>query len=284
MSVILIEAIINAIFLGGVYAIVALGLNMLFGVARIINIAHGDIVMIGMYALYWVYILSRNILLATLAAVLSTVVFMALLQLSVFNFILRSPGATQLLATGGLSIALVNGAHIVWKPDYKSLPITFPTVVVSNIFISLSRAIPFIIAMLSSFLLYIFLHKTYLGLSIRAIVQEREGAEIYGVDPRKTYIVTAIVVGALLGIAAICLSLIYAIHPHVGADFTILSFLIIVLGTLGNFLGSFLSAFIISEVFTISALLTSLEWAHFITLIIFIIIMLFRPYGIFGKR
>jgi len=138
--------------------------------------------------------------------------------------------------------------------------------------------------MSSTLLLYLFLYKTYPGMAIRAMVQDHEEAELLGINPEKMYVLAASIAGLLAGIAAVCLTLIYSIHPHVGSEFTVLAFLTVVLGGLGSLSGSVIGAFIISEVLTISSIFVGLEWAYVVTLIFFILMLIFKPYGLMGKR
>jgi len=279
----IIEAFINGLLFGGVCALVALGLNLLFGVVRIVNLAHGEIIMLGMYGVFWIYSWSKNMFLAGLVTVSSLIPFMVLIQKAVFNKLLKAPGINQLIATGGMILALSYGAEIVWGVDYRSIPLTFPIAQIHGVFISISRLIAFAIAMSCALLLYLFLYKTYPGMAIRAMVQDSEEAELLGIKPEKMYVLAVGITGLLAGIAAICLTLIYSIHPHVGGEFTLFAFLIVVLGGLGSLSGSVVGAFIISEVFTISSILVGLEWAYVITLIFFILILILKPYGLMGR-
>ncbi len=139
-------------------------------------------------------------------------------------------------------------------------------------------------ALLTLLGLYLFLNRTYLGLAIRSIAQDLDSARLMGINPRAVYYLTMAAGGLLTGLIAAFFSPIYAVHPHFGGSFTMMAFIIVVLGGMGNLLGGFIGAFIIGIVTSLSAALTSTEIADIVALVIFIAVILVRPQGLLGIR
>ncbi|MBW1971647.1 MAG: branched-chain amino acid ABC transporter permease [Deltaproteobacteria bacterium] len=281
----IINAIINGILLGGVYALLAIGLNLLFGVLKLIHLAYGQFVMIGLYILY---VLVVNAGLPFWAAAIITIIVTGILGIIVHILIVQplldAPRLNQLLALAGLIIVFENLSMVIWGADYRNIQMSLPVVAVGGFYIRMSYLIAFIGGLITLGLLYLFLYKTYLGLSIRAISQDLEGVELMGVNPKVNFYVTMAAGGILTGIVAVFFAPIYAVHPHFGSSFTILAFIIVVLGGMGNLLGGFISAFIMGVVTSVAAFLTTSEIADIIAMLIFIGVMLVRPQGIMGIR
>jgi branched-chain amino acid transport system permease protein len=221
-------------------------------------------------------------------AMLLGVAAMALLgvltQLLLINPLLNAPRLNQLLALASLIIVLENLAMIVWGADYRGIPLTLPILNVGEVFIRSSYLIAFVGAIIVLGLLYLFLHRTYLGLAIRATAQDLEMAEGMGINPRLIYYVTLAAGGALTGIVAAFFVPIYTVHPHFGSSFTIMAFVIVVFGGMGNLLGGFISAFIIGVATSVAAVLYTNELADILALVLFVLVMLVRPQGLLGVR
>src|ERR1700724_4367471 len=235
MDIYLAEAIINGILLGGVLALLALGLNLIFGVIDVVWIAYADIVMCGMYLLYWLYVgLGWPLPLACAAAIVGLAAFGMLVHLLIIEPILRSAPINQLLATGGLLFFLQSFATLLFGTDFRNIGVRLPILEVAEVSISFARLIAFGVAVLGAGALYLFLAKSFLGTAIRAIGQYREIVGLMGVDQRRIYLITSAIGGALAGLAACLLLLQYDVHPFIGLSFGPITFMICVLGGLGN--------------------------------------------------
>lgn len=281
------NAIVNGILLGGVFALLAFGMNLIFGVVKIIHLAYGQCVMLGMYLIYTLAVqLKMPILLACLISLLVMAVMGAILQWLVINPLLKAKAnpLTQLLALAGLTIVVENLAQVTWGADLRGINIHLPLINLGDIYLRSSNLIAFLGALLTLCGLYLFLNKTYLGLAIRSIAQDVDSAQLMGINPKKIYYITMAVGGLLTGLIAAFFSPIYAVHPHFGGGFTMLAFIIVVLGGIGNLMGGFIGAFVIGIVTSFSAVITSTELADIITLIIFIAVILVRPQGLLGIR
>jgi len=285
MDIYLLEAILNGILLGGVLALLALGLNLIFGVIDVVWIAYAELVMCGMYAVYWLTgVWGWPVLLACAAAILLVALLGVLVHLLIIEPILGSAPINQLLATGGLLFFLQSVATLLFGTDFHNLGVRLPIIELGDIFISYARLLAFIVALLGAGALYLFLSRTFLGTAIRAIAQDREIMGLMGVDQRRIYLLTSAIGGGLAGLAACLLMLQYHIHPFIGLTFGPITFMICVLGGLGNMIGGFVAAFVFAEIISVAGLYMDLEWGYVFAFVFFILMMFIRPRGLLARR
>jgi branched-chain amino acid transport system permease protein len=281
----LVEAAVNGLLLGGVLALLALGLNLIFGVIDIVWIAYVDLVMICMYAVYFlVQVYGWPIWIGGLVSVGLGALLGVGVHVLIIAPILGSAPINQLLATGGLLFFLQSFATFLWTTDHRSVRVTLPTLEIGGMFLSFARLIAFVVALLVMLGLYLFLRHTYVGTAIRAVSQDRDAMALMGANPRAVYVVTSAVGGALAGVAAALLIIQYSVHPFFGAAFGPLTFMICVLGGLGNMVGAFVASFIMSEVISIGGVIWSTEMGYVIAFVFFVIMIFARPGGILGRR
>jgi branched-chain amino acid transport system permease protein len=280
----LLEAVINGILLGGVLALLALGLNLIFGVIDIVWIAYVALVALCMYAVYFLVTWGWPLWLAGLGAIVVGAVLGALVHLLIITPILASPPINQLLATGGLLFFIQSAATLLWSTDHRSIRVNMPTIEIGGIFVSFTRLLAFALAILAMVALYFFLTRTYTGTAIRAVSQDREAIALMGARPQRLYLVTSAVGGAMAGVAGALLIIQYAVHPYFGGAFGPLTFMICVLGGLGNMVGAFFAAFIMAQVISVGGVIVSTEMGYVIAFVIFIVLMFVRPGGIFARR
>jgi branched-chain amino acid transport system permease protein len=284
MDIYLLEAVINGVLLGGVLALLALGLNLVFGVIDVVWICYAELVMCGMYEIYWLHIYyGWPILLACAVAIVGVAGLGLLLHLVIISPILGSAPVNQLLATGGMLFFLQSLATLLFGTDFRNIGLRLPIIELGDIFISFSRLLAFGAALLGAVLLYLFLAKTYLGIAIRAIAQDREIMGLMGVDQRRIYLITSAIGGALAGLAACLLVLQYDVHPFIGLSFGPITFMICVLGGLGNMIGGFVAAFIMSQIIAIGGFFFSIEISYVLAFVFFIVLMFIRPQGILAR-
>lgn len=284
MDIFLLEAVINGILLGGVLALLALGLNLIFGVIDVVWIAYAELVMSGMYAVYWLTNAQGwPVLLACAAAILFVALLGVLVHLLIIQPILGSAPINQLLATGGLLFFLQSLATLLFGTDFRNLGVRLPIIELGDIFISFARLLAFIVALLGAGALYFFLSRSFLGTAIRAVAQDREIMGLMGVDQRRIYLITSAIGGGLAGLAACLLLLQYDVHPFIGLTFGPITFMICVLGGLGNMIGGFVAAFIISQIIAVTGYYLSIEAADVLAFVVFIVLILIRPQGLFSK-
>jgi len=285
MDIYLLEAIINGLLLGGVLALLSLGLNLVFGVIDVVWIVYAEIVMSAMYAVYWLHnYYLWPLFLAFPAAILIAALIGVLVHVVVIEPILGSAPINQLLATGGLLFFLQSLATLLFGTEFRNLGVRLPVLELYGMYISFARLIAFVVALIGAVILYLFLARTYLGTSIRAISQDREIMGLMGVNERRTYVITSAIGGGLAGLAACLLVLQYDVHPFIGLTFGPITFMVCVLGGLGNMIGGFIAAFIMSQIIAIGGFYFSSEVAEVMAFVFFIVMILIRPQGILGKK
>jgi branched-chain amino acid transport system permease protein len=281
----LLEAAINGILLGGILALLALGLNLIFGVIDIVWIAYVDLVMLCMYAAYFVIqVYGWPVWLGGLAAVGLGAVLGIGVHLLIITPILGSAPVNQLLATGGLLFFLQSFATFLWTTDHKSVRLSLPSWEFGGIFLPFTRLIPFAISIIAVVALYLFLTRTFVGTAIRAVSQDRDAMALMGANPQRIYIVTSAVGGLMAGLAGALLIFQYSVHPFFGGQFGPLTFMICVLGGLGNMVGAFVAAFVMSEIISVAGVVWSTEMGYVIAFVVFIVMIFARPGGILARR
>ena len=200
----LLEAALNGVLLGGVLALLALGLNLIFGVIDVVWICYAELVMLGMYTVYWLHVVhGLPIVLASAGAVAVVAVLGVCVHYFVISPILGTPPINQLLATGGLLFFLQSAATLIFGIDFRNLGLRMPTLEVAEMFISVARLLAFCTALAGMVALYLFLTRTYTGAAIRAVSQDREIMVLMGVNVRRLYLVTSAIglfVGTLWGV------------------------------------------------------------------------------------
>jgi branched-chain amino acid transport system permease protein len=285
LDIYLLEAVINGVLLGGVLALLSLGLNLVFGVIDVVWICYAELIMLGMYAMYFLSSVYRLPMPVAVAVCLVTIAVLGvLLHVVVIAPLLGAAPINQLLATGGVLFFLQSAATIMFGIEFKNLGLRLPVLKLAGMFISYSRLLAFGAALVGMVAVYLFLNRTYTGAAIRAISQDRQIMTLMGVDTRRIYVITSALGGGLAGLAACLLVLQYDVHPFVGLSFGPITFLICVLGGLGNFGGGFVAAFVFAEIISLGGLYLDLEWGYVFAFAFFIAMMFVRPQGLMARR
>ncbi|MCB4822239.1 branched-chain amino acid ABC transporter permease [Roseicella aerolata] len=278
------EALVNGILLGGVFALPALGLNLVFGVVDVVWLCYAELVMVGMYTVWFLYTQAGWPLGLAFAACLPAIAVLGLLlHLIVVRPLLSSPPINQVLATGGVLFFLQGAATLVFSTDFRSLGVDMPPMEVGEVFVSGTKLAAFIAALVGAGILWAFLKFTYVGTAIRAIARDREVMPLMGVDPQKIYLIASAVGGALAGLAACLLVVQLDVHPFVGLSFGPITFMICVMGGLGNMLGGFLAAFLMGLIISVGGFWGTTEFSYVVAFAFFIIVMFLRPKGLFAR-
>ena len=284
-DIFLLEAVLNGILLGGLLALLSLGLNLIFGVIDVVWICYAEMIMIGMYAVYVLHAQMHWPLLAAMAAGVATV---ALLGAAMHQFIIKpvlnAEPINQLLVTGGVLFFLQAAATLAFGIDFRNLGVRLPSVAIGEMSFSLPRIIAFAVAVAGVAATWLFLSRSYVGTAIRAISQDRQIMPLMGANPDRLFVVTSAIGGALAGLAACLLVLQYDIHPAIGLSFGPITFLICVLGGLGNMLGGLVAAFIFAQFISVGGFFFAIEWGYVIAFLFFIAVMFWRPQGILGGK
>lgn len=284
MDPFLLEALLNGILLGGVFALPVLGCNLVFGVVDVVWLCYAELVMVGMYGVWFLHTQQGWPLYLAFAAALPLVAALGvLLHVLVVRPLLGAPPINQLLATGGVLFLLQGGAMLVFGTDFRSLGVELPPMEWHDVFISGTKLAAFCAALVGAAALWAFLKFTYVGIAIRAIARDREVMPLMGVDPRRVYLVASAVGGALAGLAACLLVVQLDVHPFIGLSFGPITFMICVMGGLGNMLGGFLAAFLMGVIVSTGSFWWNTEMSYVIAFGFFIVVIFARPRGLFAR-
>jgi branched-chain amino acid transport system permease protein len=284
---ILFPSFLNGLTTGAVYALIALGLTLIYGVLHIINFAHGALLMVALYAVY--FLKERAGIDPYLALPIVVPAMFALgyvLQRGVINRASHGKDENILLVTLGLAIVLENLALLLFKSDTRAIETayTLRTVAIGPATISLPKLVAFGGALVASALLLWVVNRTDLGRAIRAVAKEKHGARLMGIDVDHVYAMSFGIGLACVGAAACFLLPAYYVNPTVGSGFVLVAFTIVVLGGMGSFAGALLGGLLIGVVESLGGLFLGESLGQISIFVIFIAVLLLRPQGLFGAR
>ncbi|MBW1765882.1 MAG: branched-chain amino acid ABC transporter permease [Deltaproteobacteria bacterium] len=282
----ILQLIINGLLLGGIYALISIGLTLIFGVLEIINFAHGEFLMLGMYASFWLFeLFGIDPYLSLFILVPGFFLLGLAVQRIIIQPIIDAPPLNQIFATVGLSIVLQNVALLFWKADYRTVRTAYSSLVLKThgLMISFPRLVAFVLALTMIAALLIFLKRTYTGKAIQALAQERRAAMLMGININRTYQIAFGIGTACVGAAGAMLIPIYYAFPTVGALFVLVAFVVVILGGYNSLVGALVGGLIIGLVESFSGFFISPHLKEAIYFAIFILILLYRPTGLFGR-
>jgi branched-chain amino acid transport system permease protein len=281
----LLQGIVSGLLSGGVYAMIALGMALIFGVMRVINVAHGTLLMLGGYATYWLFALyGLNPFLSLLISFPLLFVVGLLLQRFFVSRVVGAPELSSLILTFGLSIFITNVAVMSWTSDYRSVEFLTGSFLLGPIAISKPRLVTFGFALLITVAAFVFLNKTKTGKAIRATSQHRELAQVCGINVRRIDLITFGLASGLAGAGGSLISVMYSIFPEMGRGYVFKSFLVIVLGGTGNYPGAFLGGLLLGVVEGLTSLLLTAQLSEVIAYVLLVLVLLIRPTGLLGGR
>lgn len=279
------QVVISGILAGALYAMVALGLALIFGVMRVINVAHGPLLMLGAYATYFVWNATGvNPYLALPVAMVLLFALGLLLQRTLVFRVVDAPELSSLLLTFGISIALVNVAQLAFTSDLRAIEFITGSWIVGPFALSKSRVIAFAVASLITAAAFLFLQQTRLGKAIRATSQSREVAMVCGIDVGRIHLLTFGLATALAAAGGGLISVIVAIQPEMGQIWTFKSFLVIVLGGAGNYPGALLGGLLLGLVEQLASLFLTTQLSEAVAYVLLVLVLLVRPTGLLGGR
>lgn len=273
--------IISGLLLGGIYAVIAQGLNLMWGVLRVINFAHGEFMMLGCYTTFWLITLYKMPFLVT-----SLVAFLGVgvLGFSIYMVVIKpilgweELEFNSLLIFFGFGLIMMTIARILWSPTYRIVPVDFGSIEPGGISLSLNYLIPFVISLVVTVLLYLFLRRTYLGKSVRAVVQNKDSATIMGINPYFVYGLTFIIGCGVAAIGGSLISLIYSIFPDMGHGFILMAFCIVCLGGLGSFWGVFIAGLVVGLIESFVGAFAGPQWEPIVVAVLLLIVLPIRSF------
>jgi branched-chain amino acid transport system permease protein len=279
------QVILSGILSGALYALVALGLSLIFGVMRVINIAHGPLLMLGAYVTYFLYsqVGINPFLTVPLSMAALFVVGLGLQRALVFR-VVGAPELSSLLLTFGISIALVNLVQLAFTSNLRTVEYLTGSWIIGGLALSKPRFIAFLFAAVVTTLAFAFLKFTRLGKAIRATSQSREVALVCGINVARIHMLTFGMASALAASGGALLAVIVAIQPEMGGVWTFKSFLVIVLGGAGNYPGALLGGLLLGLVEQLASLFLTTQLSEVVAYVLLVLVLLVRPTGLLGGR
>ena len=281
------QGLLNGILFGGVYSLMAVGLSLIFGVMRVVNFAHGDMMVWGMYIA--LVIAERTGLDPYLSFVVcAALLFLlgAVVQRTLVQPIIEAPHEMQILLMLGVALVLENTALLVFGPDPQRVrsPLTMATLWFGPFFVDMARLVTFGVAVLLTVLLYLFLFRTMLGKMIRAAADNTYGALVIGTDVQRVYVVAFGIGAACVGAAGALVSAVLPFQPASGLSASVASFNIVIIGGMGSLMGAFFGGLLVSVAESMGAVFLSPSLKEIVSFSLLILILLVRPAGLFGRR
>ncbi len=279
------QVVISGLLAGALYAVVAMGLGLIFGVMRVINVAHGSILMLGAYATFWWFnFLGINPYLSILVAMPLMFLLGVLLQHTLVRRVVDAPELSSLLLTFGISIALVNLAQLAFTSDLRSVEYNTGSFVVGPFAFSKSRTIAALFAVGITLLAAWFLKRTKLGKAIRATAQNSQVALVCGIDVPRVHRLAFGIGSALAAAGGSLVAVMVAIQPEMGGVYIFKSFLVIVLGGAGNYLGALVGGVLLGLVEQMASLFLTTQVSEAVAYLLLVVALLWRPAGLLGGR
>jgi branched-chain amino acid transport system permease protein len=281
-----IQLVISGLLIGSIYALMSIGLTLIFGVLRVVNFAHGEFLMIAMYGA-WAFskLLGLNPYIAAIAVVPAMFLFGALVYRLVIGSALEKPHLVVVFATMGLSIFLQNAALMAMTADLRDVPPIFGrSISVGHIFIKGELLLGFVVTLACTIALQWVIKYTFLGKAIRATVQDGEAAKLMGIAVPKIFLITFATGSALVGLAACVMLPLFSVFPTVGLNFVLIAFVIVVLGGMGSIEGALFGGFCVGVVQSVGSYYVAPAFGQLFFFVLFLLVMIFRPNGLFGQK
>jgi branched-chain amino acid transport system permease protein len=285
------QNLVYGILVGGLYGLAAVGLSLVFGVTKFLNVAHGELLMLGGYASFWLFTL-RDVdpflslpvvafFLVLIGFVLYKLLFARMVTLTEDNKIKNT-----LLVGFGLSLIFQTVAKQLWTADDRGITTDYSlqAFTLFGVRFPIVRVASLAVALICLLALHLFLRKTYTGKAIRATVQDWEAATVMGIDIHRVYLLAFVVGAALAGVAGALVAVGYSIQPTMGLDWTLIALVVMVLGGLGSILGTFVGGLVLGVTQSLTNYWPGAEWRWIVALLLFLVVLILRPQGLFGSR
>jgi branched-chain amino acid transport system permease protein len=283
------QLVVAALVTGGVYALLAVSLNLIYGTMRLLNVAHGELGMIGAYVAYWAFTLLEVPPVASLVgAVMLNAALGVVLYRALFRGVLKTSRNVEqvegrsLLIFFGIAIVLQNAAALMFSGTPRGYSYLTTVLHFAGVSLTASRLLALVVAFATVAGVIAFFRMTTLGLAVRALIQSHDASALVGINIDRVFIISSAFGFALAGVAGVLLSMYQAVTPFMGFDLTIAAFVIIILGGLGNLIGSLAGGVLLGVLETFGVALTGPNYRSILIYGVFIAILLWRPQGLFG--
>ncbi len=285
------QNLVFGILLGALYGLAAVGIAMVFGVTKFLNVSHGELLMFGGYACFWLFSLFKidpflSLPLTIIFLVLIGVVLYKLLFVRMVKLPTEDKIKNTMLIGFGLSLILQNIALSLWTADDRGITTSYSTAAFTlfDVRFPYVRLAGLVISLVCLLALHQFLHKTFTGKAIRATVQDWEAASLVGIDIQKVYLLSFLIGTALAGVAGALVSVSFSVDPSMGMHWTLKSLIVMVLGGLGSFVGTFFGGILLGATELATGFFISGNYRQVVGLVLFVLILIFRPQGLFGAK
>ena len=281
------QTIVNGLFTGAIYAMVAIGLTLIYGVMIIMNFAHGEFLMLGMYVAYWGFVLfGLDPYISIPITALLVFILGAIIQRGFIQRVLNAHPLNQIILLLGISTLITGLVQFFFTAEPLVIRVPYETEVWKflGLRFNIPRTIAFLSSMVIAILLYLFLQFSKTGKAIRAVSQNRDASSLMGINVKWIYMLTFGIGAAVTAIGGVLLTPNYKLIPTIGQSYSVIAFVIVVLGTMGNFLGALLGGLIIGLVEAFAGYFIGGDLKIVASMLVFILILLFKPSGLFGKK
>jgi branched-chain amino acid transport system permease protein len=287
MEGVFIQTLVSGLLMGFIYALIAVGLTMIFGMMDIVNFAHGDYLMVAMYFAYWFFVLFGMDPLYSLPAVT-----LLLFGLGIMTYyllikpIINAPMLSQIFVTFGVLILLRGLAQFFWKADYRMIPETILSgnINVFDVYIGMPQLVAASGAVICNGLIFWFLKSTKLGMALEAVSEDKESARLMGINSDRMFALAWGIGIATVGVAGALLSSFYYVFPEVGANFGLVAFVVVALGGFGSVAGAFIAGIIVGLVEVLGGYLIAPSLKFMFVLVLYLAVVFIRPQGLMGKK
>jgi branched-chain amino acid transport system permease protein len=285
------QNLVYGILLGALYGLAAVGIAMVFGVTKFLNVAHGELLMFGGYGCYWLFkLLGLDPFLSLPLTILFLLLIGVVLYQLLFVRMVKLPEEekikTTMLIGFGLTLIFQNTALLLWTADDRGITTAYSgaSFILLGVRFPYVRIAGLVISLVCLFALQQFLRRSYTGKAIRATVEDWEAASLAGIDVRKVYLISFLLGTALAGVAGALVSVSFSVEPSMGMHWTLKSLIVMVLGGVGNFMGTFVGGILLGATESLTAFFISSNYRQVVGLILFLLILIFRPQGLFGRK
>jgi len=284
---IVIQTLVSGLLMGFIFSLIAVGLNLIYGVMDIVNFAHGDFLMISMYTAFWLYTLGGIDPLFSLpigAGLLFAIGWMTYKLL--IRRVLKAPMLAQIFSTFGLMIFLRHAALMAFTSDYQAIGKSLVTgrIAIGGVFIPIPQLVASVGAIVTTGLIYWFIHRTEMGIALMATAEDAEAASLMGINSDRMYALAWGLGAACVGVAGVLLATFYYIFPEVGGFFGLLAYVIVALGGFGSIAGAFIAGLIVGVAEVLFGFVVAPAFKYVFVYLIYLIVVIVRPQGLLGSR
>lgn len=283
---VLLQGIVSGLLMGLVYALIAAGLSLIFGLMEIVNFAHGEFLMLAMFSTYWAWALWR---LDPIVSLPLTAAALFLLGVATYfgliRWIIGAPMLAQIFATFGLAIFLRSAAQALWGVDFQLVkdPLIQGRISLGGLFIGLPQLAASVGALLAFVFLHWFISRTEMGLALQATAQDRQAASLMGINTQRMFALGWGIGAACVGVAGALLTIFFYVFPDVGSSFALLAYVTVALGGFGNVPGTLVAGVVVGLIETLGGLLIAPALKYVAVFLVYLLVVLWRPQGLFGR-